>query len=161
VPPGVSFGFAALRPGAYAVRVEAPGFVTQVLSVAVPSAAPLEFSLVTSGGFVPEIFGLSLRAALQELESRSMSVGRVLDVVGRDVPPANPGSEYNDQPVLSVFPPAGTAVPPEGQVSLLVSAPLQVQPSAEVPSLAGLTLSEAQKALEALGLVLGRVTTKA
>jgi beta-lactam-binding protein with PASTA domain len=51
-------------------------------------------------------------------------------------------------------------VPPDGQVQLVVSAPLQVQPSVEVPSLAGLTLSEAQKALEAIGLVMGRVVTK-
>jgi len=35
-----------------------------------------------------------------------------------------------------------------------------VEASIEVPSLAGLTLTEAQKALESVGLVLGKVVTK-
>ena len=40
------------------------------------------------------------------------------------------------------------------------AATLTAQASIEVPSLAGLSLPEAQKALESLGLVLGKVTTK-
>jgi hypothetical protein len=160
VPPSSDFVFAGLRPGAYVVRVEAAGFSTQTASISVPLAAPLELSLLANGAFMPELFGATLRAALQELSSRKIAVGRILDVVGRDIAPANPGSDYNDQPVLAHFPTAGSAVPPEAQVQLLVSAALQVQQSVEVPSLAGLTLSEAQKALEALGLVLGKVVTK-
>jgi len=160
VPPGTDFIIAGLRPGAYVVRVEAPGFSTETTSITAPIATPVEISLQANGAFMPELFGLTLRAALQELSSRKIAVGRILDVVGRDVPPANPGSDYNDQPILAHFPSAGTAVPPEGQVQLLVSTALQVQQSVEVPSLAGLTLSEAQKALEALGLVLGKVVTK-
>jgi hypothetical protein len=160
VPPGTDFIIAGLRPGAYVVRVEAPGFTTETASITAPLATPVEISLQANGAFMPELFGSTLRAALQELSSRKIAVGRILDVVGRDVAPANPGSDYNDQPVLAHFPSAGTAVPPEGQVQLLVSTSLQVQQSVEVPSLAGLTLSEAQKALEALGLVLGKVVTK-
>jgi len=160
VPPGTDFIIAGLRPGAYVVRVEAPGFSTETTPITAPIATPVEISLQANGAFMPELFGLTLRAALQELSSRKIAVGRILDVVGRDVPPANPGSDYNDQPILAHFPSAGTAVPPEGQVQLLVSTALQVQQSVEVPSLAGLTLSEAQKALEALGLVLGKVVTK-
>ena len=128
--------------------------------ITAPVAAPVEFSLKASGAFMPELFGLTLRAALQELSSRKIAVARILDVVGRDVAPANPGSDYNDQPILVQVPSVGTAVPPEGQVQLVVSASLQVQASVEVPSLAGLTLAEAQKALEAIGLVLGKVVTK-
>ena len=160
VPPGTDFIIAGLRPGAYMVRVEAPGFTTETASITAPIATPVEISLQANGAFMPELFGSTLRAALQELSSRKIAVGRILDVVGRDVAPANPGSDYNDQPILAHFPSAGTAVPPEGQVQLLVSTALQVQQSVEVPSLAGLTLSEAQKALEALGLVLGKVVTK-
>ena len=160
VPPGTDFIIAGLRPGAYVVRVEAPGFTTETASITAPIATPVEISLQANGAFMPELFGSTLRAALQELSSRKIAVGRILDVVGRDVAPANPGSDYNDQPILAHFPSAGTAVPPEGQVQLLVSTALQVQQSVEVPSLAGLSLSEAQKALEALGLVLGKVVTK-
>jgi hypothetical protein len=160
VPPGTDFIVAGLRPGAYVVRVEAPGFTTETTSISVPIATPVEVSLQANGAFMPELFGLTLRAALQELSSRKIAVARILDVVGRDIAPANPGSDYNDQPILVHFPAAGTPVPPEGQVQLLVSASLQVQQSVEVPSLAGLSLSEAQKALEAIGLVLGKVVTK-
>ena len=161
VTPGIDFILAGLRPGAYTIRVEAPGFSPETTSITAPVAGPVEFSLKSNGAFMPALFGLTLRAALQALNSQKISVARILDVVGRDVAPANPGTDYNDQPVLAQLPAAGAAVPPEGQVQLVVSAPLQVQPSVEVPSLAGLTLSEAQKALEAIGLVLGKVVTKA
>lgn len=161
VPPGTDYILAGLRPGAYTIRVEAAGFQTSTSAVTVPVAAPVEFTLQASGGFMPELFGMTLRAALQELSSQHIAVGRILDVVGRDVAPANPTSTYLDQPLIGYVPSAGVAVPPDGQVQLLVSAPLQVQPSVEVPSLAGLSLSEAQKALEAIGLTVGKVTTTA
>lgn len=160
VPPGTDFVLAGLRPGAYTIRVEAPGFSPETLPITVPISTPVEVSLQASGAFMPELFGLTLRAALQDLGTRKIAVSRILDVVGRDVAPANPGAEYNDQPVLAYYPPAGTAVPPEGQIKLVVAAALQVQASIEVPSLAGLTLAEAQKALETIGLVLGKVVTK-
>ena len=160
VPPGTEFILSGLRPGAYTLRVDAPGFQAQTTGITVPVDSPVEISLLTNGAFMPELFGLTLRAALQELASRKIAVGRILDVVGRDVAPTNPGSDYNDQPVLASFPSSGTAVPPDGHVQLVVSAALQVQQSVEVPSLAGLTLAEAQKALEAVGLVLGKVTSK-
>jgi len=160
VPPGSEYILSGLRPGSYQLRVSAPGFQVQNASVTVPVDTPIEVSLQTNGAFMPELFGLTLRAALQALAGQKIAVARILDVVGRDVAPANPGSDYNDQPVLAYFPASGTAVPPEGQVQLVVSAPLQVQPSVEVPSLAGLTLAEAQKALEAVGLVLGKVTSR-
>lgn len=160
VPPGTEFILTGLRPGAYSLRVEAPGFATQTTPLTVPTSAAVEITLTGSGAFMPELFGLTLRAALQELGSRKIAVSRILDVVGRDIAPANPGAEYNDQPLLAQFPPAGTAVPPDGQAQLVVSASLQVQASVEVPSLAGLSLSEAQKALEAIGLVMGKVVSK-
>jgi hypothetical protein len=160
VPPGTEYILAGLRPAAYTIRVEAPGFSTATASITVPIATPVEVSLETNGSFMPQLFGLTLRSALQELSGKKIAVARILDVVGRDVAPANPGSEYNDQPVLAHVPAAGTPVPPDGQVQLVVATALQVQQSVEVPSLAGLTLAEAQKALEAVGLVLGKVVSK-
>jgi hypothetical protein len=159
VPPGTDYTFTGLRTGAYSIRVDAAGFTTATSSVTVPVEAPVEFSLTTNGAFMPDIFGLTLRAALAQLASAGIKVGRIVDVVGRDVAPANPGSDYNDQPLLMQFPGAGAAVAPDQQVNLVVSAALQVQASVEVPSLAGLSLAEAQKALEAIGLVMGKVTT--
>jgi beta-lactam-binding protein with PASTA domain len=40
---------------------------------------------------------------------------------------------------------------------LAVAAPVRVEPTVEVPSLTGLSQEEAKKALEALGLKLGKV----
>src|SRR5438105_10077088 len=107
VPPGTDYIFTGLRPGAYTIRVEAPGFRSDSTPVNVPTVAPVEFTLLPSGAFMPELFGFTLRAALQELSNRHIAVGRILDVVGRDVAPANPGANYLDQPVLAYLPLAG------------------------------------------------------
>lgn len=160
VAPGTEYIFAGLRPGAYTIRVEAPGFATATLQATVPLTAPLEVSLAASGAIMPLLFGLTLRAALQEAATRGVKISRIIDIVGRDVAPANPGAEYNDQPVLVQRPDEGIAVPPDGSAQLVVATTLQVDPSVEMPSLAGLTLAEAQKALEAVGLTLGKVDTK-
>jgi hypothetical protein len=160
VPPGTEYIFAGLRPGSYAVRVEAAGFSPATATLTAPAEAPLEISLSPNGAFMPDVFGMTIRAALQELSTRAIKVGRIVDVVGRDVAPANPGAEYLDQPVLMQLPAAGIAGPPESQPQLVVATTLQVTPSVEMPSLTGLTLAEAKKALEAIGLSLGKVETK-
>jgi beta-lactam-binding protein with PASTA domain len=51
-------------------------------------------------------------------------------------------------------------VPTGAPVHLVVAAVLEAESSIEIPSLTGLSLPEAQKALESLGLVLGKVVTK-
>jgi hypothetical protein len=109
---------------------------------------------------MPLVLGQTLQASLATLSNVNIKVQRVLDVTGRDVPPANPGADYNDQPVLVQFPDPGKPVPPADSALLVVAAALRVEASIEMPSLAGLSLAEAQKALEGLGLVLGRVVSK-
>lgn len=159
VPPGTQYIFAGLRAGAYKIRVESPGFSPAVVDATAPAASPVEVTLTSSGSIMPDLFGLTLRAALLELKNRNIGVERVLDVVGRDVAPANPDPAFVDQPVLMQLPAAGTAVPPEGRVQLIVSAALEAEQAVEMPSLAGLTLAEAQKALENVGLKLGKAVT--
>jgi len=106
------------------------------------------------------VFGATLQTALQQLKNANIAVSRIIDVAGRDVAPANPGADNNDSPVLAQIPGAGIPVAPDGNAQLVIATSLQVQSSVEIPSLAGLTLAEAQKALEGLGLVLGKVVTK-
>jgi hypothetical protein len=159
VPPGTQYIVAGLRAGGYKIRVDAPGFNRGLVDITAPVANPVEVTLAASGALMPALFGLELRAALLELKNRNIAVDRVLDVVGRDVAPANPDPAYVNQPVLMQLPEAGAAVPPEGRVQLVVSAALQAEAAVEVPSLAGLTLAEAQKALENVGLKLGKSTT--
>jgi hypothetical protein len=160
VPPGTNYIFSGLRPGTFTIRAEAPGFTPLTQTVTVPSTDPVNLTLVAVGAVAPELFGSTLQAALQQLKNLNISVSRILDVVGRDVAPANPGSEYNNAPVLAQIPAHGTPVAPNENMQLVVAAALQVQPSIEIPPLFGLTLAEAQKALEGIGLVLGTVTTK-
>jgi hypothetical protein len=160
VPPDTRHSFAGLRPGAYTLRVEAPGYQGATLNVTVPDAAVQNVPLTKSGAFMPEVFGLELQQALALLANEQIAVARILDVTGTDVPTANPGAQFNSARVLMQFPLVGTPVPVGQSVQLVIAALLQAQSSVEIPPLTGLSLAEAQKALEALGLVLGKVTTK-
>ncbi len=160
VPPGTNYIFSSLRPGPYSIRAEAAGFDAATKSVTAPAADAVSITLTRRGAFMPAVFGSALQSALQELKNRNIAVARVLDVTGRDVAPANPGADYNTSPVLAQIPAAGQPVLPEGNAQLVVATALQVQPTIEIPALTGLTLAEAQKALEGIGLVLGKVVTK-
>ena len=158
--PSTQHVFSGLRGGAYQLRVQAAGFQVATASVNVPDAAVQNVALTPAGAFMPAVFGLELSQALSTLSGAQIAVGRVLDVTGSDVPPANPGSQYASSLVLMQLPPAGTAVPTGQSIQLVVAAVLEAEASVEIPSLTGLSLPEAQKALESLGLVLGRVVTK-
>lgn len=150
------FVFAALPQGAFTIRAEAPGFKPTTASVTIPTSETLQLTLGQSGAFMPNLIGVELATALSMLEDSSIIVGRLLDVVGRELPPSRPDAEYASQPVLMQLPDPGIAVAPEGKVQLVVSAALQAESSVEVPVLTGLTQSEARKALEAIGLKLGK-----
>jgi beta-lactam-binding protein with PASTA domain len=62
--------------------------------------------------------------------------------------------------VLAQLPLAGEFVPPSVSAQLVVAASLVAEAAVEMPSLVGLTQTEAQKALENIGLVLGKVVIK-
>lgn len=160
IPPDTHFIFSGLPPGPYTVRAEAPGFNAATTSITVPVAGAVSISLERAGSFMPLVFGQELAAGLAQLRNANIAVSRVIDVAGRDVPPANPGPEYTDSPVLMQFPAPGQVVGPGASAQLIVAAALEVEAAVEMPPLAGLTLAEAQRALEGLGLVLGRVVTK-
>lgn len=160
VPPGTQHTFAGLRPGAYTLRAEAPGYQAASANVTVPDANVQNLPMTRSGAFMPLVFGQTLQEALAALANQQIAVSRILDVTGTDVPTANPGAQYNSSRVLVQLPLQGTPVPTGQSVQLVVAALLQAQSSVEIPPLTGLTLAEAQKALEGLGLVLGKVVTK-
>lgn len=160
VPPATQHVFAGLRAGSYTLRVEAPGFQVASSSITAPNAAVTNVPLTASGAFMPALFGLELGQALSVLSAVQIAVARVLDVTGTDVPPANPGAQFGSSRVLMQLPLPGTPVATGQGIQLVIAAVLTPQASIEVPSLAGLSLPEAQKALESLGLVLGKVTTK-
>lgn len=157
------FVFAALPLGAFTIRAEAPGFKPATANITIPTepaALPLNLTMQQDGAFIPNLIGTKLSIALKQLSDVGITVGRLLDVVGRDLPPANPAAEYLDQPVLMQLPDPDVAVSPAGRAQLVVAAALQVEESVEIPPLTGLTLTEARKALEAIGLKLGKVETR-
>lgn len=154
------FTLRGLAPGAYTIRAESPGFVPAQTSVTLPSTQPVALSMEKAAPFMPNVFGAELLTGLATLRTAGVVVSRVVDITGRDVPPANPGAEFGSAVVLAQLPDAGQPVPTGTTAQLVVSASLQVEATVEMPSLAGLTLDEARRVLEQLGLVLGRVTTR-
>ena len=160
VNAGGDFVFATLPPGAYIVSASAAGFSTSSANATIPSEDDLSLSLAPNGAFMPNLVGVELGTALSILKDRDINVERLIDVVGRELPAAKPSSEYTNQPVLVQLPLPGVAVAPEQSVQIVVSAALQVDDSVEIPTLTGLTLTEARTALEAIGLKLGKVETR-
>ncbi len=163
VGDGTLHTFPGLKPGAYALRAEAPGFDPAVVAVVVPpdgNLATQNITLLARGSFMPPLFGLQLADALTQLSKLGIAVSNIVDVTGTVVPVAAPGSAYNQSLVLMQLPPLGSPVAPGESAQLVISAALQAEASIEMPSLAGLTLAEASKALEALGLKVGKSSTK-
>ncbi len=120
----------------------------------------MSLTLTRSAPAMPAVFGLTLEQALAALQTAAIVPARVVDITGRDVPPANPGAEFNATLVLVQVPPPGYPVAADSGAQLVVSAALEVEATIEMPSLAGLTLVEARRVLDQLGLVLGNVQTR-
>lgn len=154
------FVFTSLPTGAFVVTASAPGFSSATQSITVPTEDSVELTLAQNGAFMPNITGVELGTALSVLSEQGIAVGRLLDVVGRELAPAKPDSEYLRQPLLVQLPDPGVPVLPSDKVTLVVSVALQVDDSVEMPPLTGLTLAEARKTLESLGLRLGEVETR-
>lgn len=152
-----AFTLRGLPPGAYTVRVESPGFNPAQTSVTLPTEEPVSISMERTAPLMPKVFGTELQSALATLATRNIVVSRVVDITGRDVPPGNPGTEFGSTLVLAQLPGSGVAVPAGQTVELVVSASLEVEATVEMPSLAGLTLTEVRRVLDDLGLVLGKV----
>jgi hypothetical protein len=160
VSAGGDFMFGALKPGSYTVAAEAPGFDSASAPVTIPTNATLNLTMTPAAVKMPSVFGLELPEALATLKTAKINVSRVVDVAGRDVAPANPGAEYSRTPVLVQLPAAGEFVAPAMTARLVVAASLVAEAAVEMPSLIGLTQAEAQKALENIGLILGKVVVK-
>jgi hypothetical protein len=163
VADGTLHTFPGLRPGAYKLRAEAPGFQPASVDIVVPPDGVLPtqtITLLANGAFMPGLFGQELGASLAQLTSLGIAVSNILDVTGTAVPVAAPGSAYTQSLVLLQLPPQGLPLAPGQSAQLVISAALQAEASIEMPSLAGLTFAEASKALEALGLKVGKSYTK-
>jgi hypothetical protein len=149
---------AELEVGAYTIRAEAPGFTDATAIVTITSGdQDITLQLAPSRPIMPNLFGKSLQDALRQTAGLGIAVNRVLDFLGHDIPPQNTGARAAESLVLVQQPPPGQPVDPSISAQLVIAVPPDIEQAVEVPSLIGLTESEARKTLEQLGLVLGRV----
>lgn len=145
-----------LTDGSWRVHVEAPGFASQTKDVTLPSDEVVAVALAVDGVVVPDLFGTSLQAALDAVRALKIDADIVLDTTGREVSRSAVPPEFVDAPVLAQLPAAGAVLPlGTGRVRLVVASALRRDPVVTMPSIIGLTLTEAQEALERVGLRLG------
>lgn len=146
-----------LTDGPWRVHVSAAGFATQQREVTMPVTDPLAVALTVDGVVVPDFFGQPVRGVLDKLRSLGIDADALLDTTGREVSRTSLPPEYVDAPVLLQLPEAGAVVPTgTGRVRLVVASALRRDPVVTMPSLVGLSLTEAKQVLDRLGLVLGQ-----
>lgn len=148
-----------LDQGAWTITAQAPGFAAATATVNISDAGETtqEMALTASAPIMPDLFGDTLESSLDQLSTLGIPVTRLLDFTGRELAAAATVKENPDAPVLVQWPAVGTPVSGGQGIGLVVALPLQTEAAVEVPSLSGLTQQEAQKALESIGLVLGKV----
>jgi hypothetical protein len=157
-----SYQVLGLAPGAYDLVIEADGHATETRAVTMDAAGAsqalsveLTPSVVTV--VVPNLFGIAVNVAMQQVATVGLQVARVIDSYGTDLAPAGIPAEAKNSPVLNQVPEPGTVVPKNSAVQLHISA--KVAQQVKLPNLAGLTLAEAKQQLAALGLTVGETKT--
>lgn len=149
-----------LTDGAWRIHVTAKGFVGQVLEVTVPHD-PVAVALTVDGVVVPDFFGTPTRGVLDQLRSLGIEADSLIDTTGREVSRTALPPEYVAAPVLFQLPEAGNVVPVgTGRVRLVIASALRRDPVVTMPSLIGLSLTEAKQVLDRLGLVLGESSVR-
>ncbi len=150
-----------VNDGAWRVHVSAPGFTTQILDTTVPQASDLVVNLARSGSVVPDLFGIGLQAGLNTLSAASLDVDIIIDALGKEISRTQVPTEYQNSAVLMQLPVAGSVIDAATtRLRLVVAAAVREEPIVALPSLLGLTQSEAGAALSAVGLRLGKVTIR-
>jgi hypothetical protein len=145
-----------LTDGPWRVHVQSPGFTTETRDVTMPAQAPVAVPLTTAGVVVPDLFGVSTKAALDQLKAAGIDADLMIDTTGKEISRTALPPEYVDSPVLAQLPAAGTVVPAGiGRVRLVLASALRRDPVITMPSLIGLSLTEAKEVLEKVGLTLG------
>lgn len=150
-----------VNDGAWRVHVSAPGYTTQVLDTTVPETAPLTVNLALAGVVAPDLFGVALQGAINELRADGLDIDIIIDALGKEISRTQVPPEYQNAAVLMQLPDAGTVIDPATtRIRLVVAAAVREEPIVALPSLIGLTQAEAATALSAVGLRLGKVTVR-
>ena len=156
-----TYSVVGVTAGQWHVFVDAPGFQSQTQDVTIPMSGPLVVNLLAAGVVIPDLFGVTAQSALTTLTGLSLDVDVILDVLGHEVPKTSLPPQYQNQPILDQFPPAGTVVDPTSQrMRLVVATALDQAPVVTMPSLVGLTYDEVASVLGGLGLKVGKTTVQ-
>jgi len=152
-----------LEAGAWTITADAVGFrpASTPLTIADAGETTLNLALEQSARVMPDLFGLRLDTSIRVLSTGGIAFARLLDFEGTEYAPANPGNEQLGQPVLAQSPPAGSLIDSSAEATgaaLVIAVPAKLESVAEVPSLAGLSQTEAKQVLEKIGLRLGKVS---
>jgi hypothetical protein len=156
-----SYLVTGVSEGNWRINVSAPGFTSQVIETQVPSESPVVVSLARAGVAVPDLFGTGVQAAMAALGQLGIDIDVMIDALGHEVSKIQVPPEYQNSPILAQLPAAGSVInPATTRLRLVVAAALREEPVVTMPSLIGLTQAEASRALEQIGLRLGRTTTR-
>jgi hypothetical protein len=156
-----TYSIVGVTAGQWHVFVDAPGFQAQTQDVTIPASDPLVVNLLAAGVVVPDLFGVTAQDALTQLTTLNLDIDIILDVLGHEVPKTSMPPQYQNQPILDQFPPAGSVVDPSSQrLRLVVSTALDQSPVVTMPSLVGLSYDEVASVLDGLGLKIGKTTVQ-
>src|SRR5262245_33460927 len=145
-----------LTDGPWRVHVRAPGYNAEVRDGTLPATTPLARPPTLAGGAAPDLFGRGAKAAIDQVRQANLDVELLLDTTGKEISRTALPPEYVDSPVLAQLPLAGTVLPAgTGRLRLVVASALRRDPVVTMPSLIGLSLTEAKEVLERVGLALG------
>ena len=109
----------------------------------------LSFSLVRAGTAIPNVMGLSLDAAQQQLEAQGFSNYSVQ---------YQPTKHHLENTVMVQAPPPNTSVASDFAIRLIIAKSLSHLKTSVVPNLKGMNLAEAKAALAAVNLQLGHIS---
>ena len=134
-----------------------------MVDATVPPTAPVTVNLARAGVVVPDLFGLGLRRRpAPGCGEANLEAELMIDTLGHEI-----SQRRGCRPSTRTRPcwpssrrPATVADPAPTGCSLVVAAAISEEPVVTVPSLVGLTQAEASRALEQIGLRLGKVTVR-
>jgi hypothetical protein len=156
-----TYQLVGVNPGNWRLFVEAAGFKPEVQDVTVPATAPVVVNLTPAGVVMPDLFGVPAQDALARLATEGLSVDLILDITGHEVSRVTLPPQFQNSPVLTQLPEAGSVLDPASdRVRLVLAVAIDRVPVVTMPSLIGLTTDEVAAVLNRLGLVLGKTTVR-
>lgn len=156
IAAGDPFVFPKLTAGAYNITVSAPGCTTGTGAVTINNDGsatpnPVPIALVFSGRRMPNVLGVKWKDAVGPLRTVS---ARVLDASGKGVPLTGFDPAYNDAPIIMQWPDPDEVMPSGAEPYAILATIIKPVQFIPTPNFVGMTITEAQAAATAAGLIL-------